>query len=236
MKGDEYIGKSKEVRRHKLPGTLVLVFTDRITDKDGLVQAEAPGKGRTCCQLSRRLFALLAGEQVPTHYLDVLSSTELLVAETEPIPIEVVVRRIAAGSLLTRVPVRKGQPLSPPLVEFFYKKDEWHDPLIAERHILEFGICTESELDTIISLSQAATDVLARHLTACDLELVDIKYEFGRALDGSLMLIDELTPEVFRARDKRTGASMDKDVFREGRGPATATYEALLARLVERFG
>jgi phosphoribosylaminoimidazole-succinocarboxamide synthase len=143
---------------------------------------------------------------------------------------------MAAGSLLTRIPVTKGQRLAPPLVEFFYKNDDWRDPLISDRHILLLGLCSATEIAEVIGSVERATDALARHFAECGIDLVDIKYEFGRTRGGRVILIDEITPEVFRAWDSTTGMSLDKDVFRDGSGSATVAYEALLARLETRYG
>lgn len=232
MIGEKYHGKSKDVRRHTQPNQLVIEFTDRITDQDGLVQGDAHGKGFVACQISKQLFSLLSAHGIDNHYLTEWEDAGIVVEETDALPLEVVVRLIAAGSLLSRVPIQRGERLRAPLVEFYYKNDAWRDPLISERHLVICGICTEIEVTRIVDLAVRAAEVISKRFTACGVDLVDIKFEFGRTARGTTIVIDEISPEVFRAWDASTGESLDKDVFRMGSGSPTKTYSRLFDRLI----
>ncbi len=231
MDSDVFIGKSKNVKRSGSSGQLIIEFTNRITDKDGQVKSEVKNKGQLACQISKYLFELLSAHSIPNHYISNPSSNSLLVTEAFRFPVEVVIRLIATGSLLRRLPFQKGERLSFPLTEYYYKKDEWNDPLISDKHLIISNICTADEIKKINFLTIEATRVIEAAFARVSIDLVDIKFEVGRIADGSILLIDELSPEVFRAWDTQTKKSLDKDVYRDQLGSVVDAYSELLQRI-----
>ncbi|SDJ52252.1 phosphoribosylaminoimidazolesuccinocarboxamide synthase [Salimicrobium halophilum] len=226
-----YEGKAKRVFRTDDPEKLLLEYKDDATAFNGKKKESFRGKGELNNRISSEVFRKLEEKGVPSHFLERLSDTEQLVRKTEIIPLEVVVRNLATGSLVRRIGIEEKTPLTPPLIELFYKNDELDDPLINDRHALMLSDLTYEELMKIKEKALEVNDVLIEIFEDCDLDLVDFKLEFGRNTEGSILLSDEVSPDTCRLWDKQTGEKMDKDVFREGTGELVPVYEKILQRL-----
>ncbi|SIS76054.1 phosphoribosylaminoimidazolesuccinocarboxamide synthase [Salimicrobium salexigens] len=231
MKELLYEGKAKKVFYTEEPEELLLEYKDDATAFNGKKKESFRGKGELNNKISSKIFTLLEEKGTPTHFLKELSDTEQLVTRTSIIPLEVVVRNKAAGSLVRRIGIEDEMSLHPPLIELFYKNDDLDDPLINDRHALLLADVTHKELMAIKEEALKVNDVLLEIFEDCDLSLVDFKLEFGRTEGGDLLLSDEVSPDTCRLRDKQTGAKMDKDVFREGTGELVPVYENILQRL-----
>ncbi len=227
-----YEGKAKTLYRLE-PGKLLMVFRDEVTAFDGRRRDAAPGKGELAARTSARLFELLEEAGVPTHYLCYRGGPELVVREAKVVPIEVIVRNYAYGSMLRRMPLLKPmQRLRRPLVELHYKSDELHDPLILPQDVVEAGLLTEEQLREVERLALEVNSVLRDLFEGRGYRLVDFKIEVG-FVDGKLVVVDELSGDTMRVVDAE-GRHLDKEVYRRGGG-----VEDLLAaykRLAEIVG
>jgi phosphoribosylaminoimidazole-succinocarboxamide synthase len=227
-----YEGKSKRVYV-KTPDELVMEFKDEVTAGDGAYRAVAPGKGVLCATTSAYLFRYLEGRGIRTHFLDYDGVRRLTVRRLRMIPLEVIVRNYAYGSLLKRMPLfRELQPLNPPLVEFHYKDDSLHDPLVLSEDVVRVGLASRELLDAMVEASLRVNEELSKLLASKGLTLVDAKFEFG-LLGGELLLADEISGDTVRVIDE-SGRHLDKEVFRRSR-----SVEALLAayrELTRRLG
>jgi phosphoribosylaminoimidazole-succinocarboxamide synthase len=226
-----YQGKAKQLLATPDPQTIIVRFTDTVTALNGKKRATIPGKGALAAQISMRLFELLSTQNIPTHYIRQLDQQSFLAHKVQIIPLEVVVRHYATGSITKRLGIPKGRAFQPPLVEFFYKSDELGDPPLCEAHIYALGLATPHELAQIVSLAQRAAALLSDYVAQRDLKLVDIKFEFGRTAAGALLLADEISPDTMRLWDARTNESLDKDVFREDKGDLLRAYQEVARRL-----
>ncbi len=227
-----YNGKAKQLLPTDTPQTVRIFFKDTVTAGDGKKRATIPGKGALAAQISSKLFELLK-DSVPSHYVKQLDAQSFEALKVQIIPLEVVVRTRAAGSLVKRLGLERGQPLQPPLVEFFYKSDALHDPLICPTHIRALGIATDAELAQITEYALRATALLHEYFARLNLILVDIKFEFGKTPDGQILLADEISPDTMRLWDARTLESLDKDVFREEKGDLLTVYREVARRMTE---
>jgi len=209
-----YEGKSKLV--YDVGGDeLILEFKDDVTAMDGLYKSSVVGKGVLNARVSTYLFELVERAGVRTHYLSYDGGRRLLVRKLSMVPLEVIVRNYAYGSLLKRMPLYKQlQKLEPPIIEFHYKDDSLHDPLIIAEDALAVGLLTKEELNHIVKTTLKINEVLSNVFKERGLKLVDMKVEFGRAKDGELLLADEITGDSFRVLDGN-GDHLDKEVFRK---------------------
>ncbi|MEM0110746.1 phosphoribosylaminoimidazolesuccinocarboxamide synthase [Desulfurococcus sp.] len=222
-----YEGKTKRVYS-KTPELLVLEFKDDVTAMDGVVKKTMPGKGVINARLSAYLFRHLEKHGVETHLVEYNGDRFLTVRRLEMLPIEVIVRNHAYGSLLKRMPLyKKLQELNPPLVEFHYKDDSLHDPLITSEDIIYTGLLTSGELRWLIEVTMKVNNVLSELFSRVGLKLVDFKVEYGRDGNGKLILGDELTGDSIRVLDDK-GNHLDKEVFRR-----TGDIEALRTAYIE---
>jgi phosphoribosylaminoimidazole-succinocarboxamide synthase len=231
-----YQGKAKQLLATPDPQTIIVRFTDTVTALNGKKRATIPGKGALAAQISMRLFELLSTQNIPTHYIRQLDQQSFLAHKVQIIPLEVVVRHYATGSITKRLGIPKGRAFQPPLVEFFYKSDELGDPPLCEAHIYALGLATPHELAQIVSLAQRAAAILSDYVAQRDLKLVDMKFEFGRVGEGPgegsrILLADEISPDTMRLWDARTDESLDKDVFREDKGDLLRAYQEVARRL-----
>ncbi|MFG6120369.1 phosphoribosylaminoimidazolesuccinocarboxamide synthase [Thalassobacillus sp. B23F22_16] len=235
MKGSLlYEGKAKKVYHVEgKPEQLVLSYKNDATAFNGKKKDQFEGKGRLNNLITSRIFEHLHQQHIPSHFLKALNDNEQLVQKTTIIPLEVVVRNIAAGSLTRRLAIPEKTVLQPPIIELFYKNDDLDDPLINDDHAKRLANVTEHDLDKIKILALKINEILKRLFKQTDLELVDFKLEFGRLNDGTIVLADEISPDTCRLWDAATGEKMDKDVFREDIGDLIATYETILQRLEE---
>ncbi len=213
-------------------GFLIQYFKDDATAFNAQKRASITGKGIINNTVSTWLFQYLEKRNIPTHFVEKLSEREMLVKKVQIVPIEVVVRNRAAGSIVKRLGLVKGSELTPPLVEFFYKDDSLGDPLVSEGHIFHFGWVTGDELAEIVKLSLTVNTELSALFKKAGLELIDFKLEFGKeAGTGRLLLADEFSPDGCRLWDLRTGESKDKDRFRQDLGGVQEAYLEVQDRL-----
>jgi len=229
-----YEGKAKILYEGPEPGTLIQYFKDDATAFNNKKHAIITGKGVLNNRISEYLMIKLGEIGIPTHFLRRLNMREQLIREVEIIPLEVVVRNIAAGSLAQRFALEEGSPLPRSIVEYYYKNDQLGDPMVTEEHITAFGWATYQELDEILNLSLRINDYLLGLFTGVGLKLVDIKLEFGRLWEEEEMRIvvaDELSPDNMRLWDARTNERLDKDRFRRDLGNVQEGYAEIARRL-----
>ena len=229
-----YEGKAKVLFEGPEPGTLVQYFKDDATAFNNQKKGVITGKGVLNNRISEYLMTRLTEAGIPTHFLRRLNMREQLVREVEIVPLEVVVRNVAAGSLATRFGLTEGTPLPRSIVEFYYKNDELSDPLVSEEHITAFGWATTQEIDEILNLALRINDFLSGLFLGVGLRLVDFKIEFGRLWEGEemrIVLADEISPDSCRLWDIKTNEKLDKDRFREDLGRVEEGYQEVARRL-----
>ncbi|MBA2175944.1 phosphoribosylaminoimidazolesuccinocarboxamide synthase [Halobacillus locisalis] len=232
MKGSLlYEGKAKKVYTTDESDQLILSYKNDATAFNGKKKDEFEGKGRLNNLITSNIFEYLHQHQLETHFIKALNETEQLVKKTTIIPLEVVVRNVAAGSITRRLGIEERTRFTPPLVELFYKKDELNDPIINDAHAYHLTDVTEEELSSIKQMARMINEQLMGLFREVGLQLVDFKLEFGRLEDGTIVLADEISPDTCRLWDLETGEKMDKDVFREDIGNLIDTYETILQRL-----
>jgi phosphoribosylaminoimidazole-succinocarboxamide synthase len=229
-----YEGKAKVLFEGPEPGTLVQYFKDDASAFNNKKRGTITGKGVLNNRISEYLMTRLAEIGIPTHFVRRLNMREQLVKEVEIIPIEVVVRNIAAGSFTSRFAVAEGTPLPRSIVEYYYKSDELGDPLISEEHITAFGWASPQELDEMLSMALRINDFLSGLFLALGIRLVDFKIEFGRLYEGDdmrVVLADEISPDNCRLWDIKTNEKLDKDRFRRDLGRVEEGYQEVARRL-----
>ncbi|RKQ67910.1 phosphoribosylaminoimidazole-succinocarboxamide synthase [Oceanibaculum indicum] len=229
-----YEGKAKVLFEGPEPGTLVQYFKDDATAFNNQKHGVITGKGVLNNRISEFLMQRLVEIGIPTHFVRRLNMREQLVREVEIIPVEVVIRNIAAGSLVKRFGVPEGQLLPRAIVEYYYKSDSLGDPMISEEHITAFGWATTQEIDDILALSLRVNDFLTGLFVGIGLRLVDFKLEFGRLYNEDemrIVLADELSPDNMRLWDAKTNEKMDKDRFRQDLGGVKEAYQEVARRL-----
>jgi len=229
-----YEGKAKILYEGPEPGTLVQHFKDDTTAFDKLKHEIIEGKGVINNRISEFIFTKLNEIGVPTHFLRRLNMREQLIREVEIIPLEVVVRNVAAGSIAKKLGLEEGTPLPRSIIEFYYKSDELHDPMVSEEHITAFGWATPQELDDIMALALRVNDFLSGLFLGIGIRLVDFKIEFGRYYEGEMMRIvvaDEISPDSCRLWDTQINEKLDKDRFRRDLGGLVEAYQEVARRL-----
>ena len=229
-----YEGKAKILFEGPEPGTLVQYFKDDATAFNNQKKGTITGKGVLNNRISEYLMTRLAEIGVPTHLVRRLNMREQLVREVEIIPIEVVVRNIAAGTLSRRLGITEGTPLPRSIVEYYYKSDELGDPLVSEEHITAFGWAMPQDIDDMLALALRVNDFLSGLFLGVGLRLVDFKLEFGRLYEGEDMRIvvaDEISPDSCRLWDVQTNEKLDKDRFRRDLGDVKEAYQEVARRL-----
>ncbi len=230
-----YEGKAKILYEGPEPGTLVQYFKDDATAFNAQKRGTITGKGVLNNRISEYLLTKLGEMGVPTHFLKRLNMREQLVRRVEIIPIEVVVRNVAAGSFSKRLGVTEGTALPRPIVEFYYKNDALGDPLITDEHIAAFGWAEPQDLDDMVGMSLRVNDYLSGLFLGAGLRLIDFKLEFGRLYDEygqvRVVLADEISPDTCRLWDVKTGEKMDKDRFRHDLGKVEEAYQEVARRL-----
>ncbi len=230
-----YEGKAKILYEGPEPGTLIQYFKDDATAFNGERHEIVEGKGVLNNRLSEFFMLALANVGIPTHFIRRLNMREQLVREAEMIPLEVVVRDFAAGSLTRRLGMDEGAQLPRPLVEFYLKDDSLGDPIVAEEHIAAFGWASQQEIDEMVNLALRVNDVLSGLFFGVGIRLVDFKIEIGRIWENDyprLIVADEISPDSCRLWDIRTGRKLDKDVFRHELGDLADAY----TEVARRFG
>src|SRR5690606_21473501 len=229
-----YEGKAKVLFEGPEPGTLVQYFKDDATAFNNKKKGTITGKGVLNNRISEYLMTRLGEVGIPTHFVRRLNMREQLIKEVEIIPLEVVVRNVAAGSLATRLGVAEGTTLPRSIVEFYYKNDELGDPLVSEEHITCFGWATPQEIDEIMHLALRINDFLSGLFLGIGIRLVDFKLEFGcwwQNEEMRIILADEISPDSARLWDLKTNEKMDKDRFRRDLGNVAEAYQEVARRL-----
>jgi phosphoribosylaminoimidazole-succinocarboxamide synthase len=229
-----YEGKAKILYEGPEPGTIVQYFKDDATAFNNQKKATLEGKGVLNNRISEHIMLGLGRIGIPTHFLKRLNMREQLVRQVEIIPLEVVCRNVAAGSISTRLGVPEGDQLPRSIVEFYYKKDELGDPMISEEHITAFNWATHQEIDDMMAMTLRVNDFLCGLFTGAGIRLVDFKLEFGRHYEGDMVrtvLADEISPDSCRLWDLETNEKMDTDRFRRDMGNVTEAYAEVARRL-----
>jgi phosphoribosylaminoimidazole-succinocarboxamide synthase len=229
-----YEGKAKILYEGPEPGTLIQYFKDDATAFNNKKHAIITGKGVLNNRISEYLMMKLGEIGIPTHFVRRLNMREQLIKEVEIIPIEVVVRNVAAGSIAQRFALEEGSALPRSIVEYYYKNDQLGDPMVTEEHITAFGWASYQELDEILNLSLRVNDYLLGLFTGAGLRLIDLKVEFGRLWedeDMRIVVADELSPDNMRLWDSRTNERLDKDRFRRDLGNVQEGYAEIARRL-----
>lgn len=235
-KGNQlYEGKAKKVFETEDPELLIVSYKDDATAFNGLKKGTIAGKGVINNKMSNALMRMLEKEGVPTHYVKELNDRDTLVKKVEIVPLEVIVRNIAAGSFAKHYGVEEGVVLAEPTIEFSYKNDSLGDPLLNEYHALALKLATREELDTIRKYAFKVNGILKNFWLSCGVTLVDFKLEFGRLADGSIVLADEISPDTCRLWDSETGKKLDKDRFRRDLGGVEDAYREIMARLEQKM-
>jgi phosphoribosylaminoimidazole-succinocarboxamide synthase len=229
-----YEGKAKILYEGPEPGTLVQHFKDDTTVLHPKKTEVIDGKGVLNNRISEYIFSQLNRMGIPTHFIRRLNMREQLIKEVEIIPLQVVVRNIAAGSLAKRLGIEEGTVLPRSIIEFYYKNDELDDPMVSEEHITAFGWAAPQEIDDIMALAIRVNDFLSGLFLGVGIQLVDFKIECGRLYEGDLMrivLADEFSPDSARLWDSQTAEKMDKDRFRRDMGGLIEAYQEVARRL-----
>ena len=228
-----YEGKAKKVYKTDDPELYIVDYKDDATAFNGLKKGTIAGKGIINNQMSNRLMQMIEQKGVPTHFVRELSERETLVKKVSIVPLEVIVRNIAAGSFSKRYGVDEGMVFEEPVIEFSYKNDALGDPLLNTDHALALKVATRAEIDTIKSYALKVNSILKAFWAECDVTLVDFKLEFGKTTDGSIILADEISPDTCRLWDSATGEKLDKDRFRRDLGGVEEAYAEIMKRLVD---
>jgi phosphoribosylaminoimidazole-succinocarboxamide synthase len=229
-----YEGKAKILFEGPEPGTLIQYFKDDATAFNNQKKGVITGKGVLNNRISEYFMLRLHEINIPTHFMRRLNMREQLIREVEIIPLEVVIRNVAAGSIATRFGIEEGTQLTRSIVEFYYKDDKLGDPLVTEEHITAFGWATYQEIDEILNLALRINDFLSGLLVSVGLKLVDFKLEFGRLWEEEefrIVLADEISPDNCRLWDTKTGERYDKDRFRRDLGKVEEGYQEVARRL-----
>ena len=230
-----YEGKAKKVFATDDPEFLIVSYKDDATAFNGLKKGTIIGKGVINNRMSNLLMQRLEKAGIPTHFIKELSDRETLVKKVSIVPLEVIVRNIAAGSFSKRYGVEEGFVFETPTIEFSYKNDELGDPLMDEYHAIAMKIATEEEIETIKKYAFGINEQLKAFWAECGVILVDFKLEFGRLMDGTIVLADEISPDTSRLWDSKTGEKLDKDRFRRDLGGAEDAYAEVMKRLTEHI-
>ena len=229
-----YEGKAKRIYEGQNPDEVICEYKDSLTAFNGEKASSEEGKGALNCEITTLIFEALQKEGIPTHLIKKIDATKQLVKKVDIIPIEVVVRNIAAGSLSKRLGLKEGEKLPFTIVEFYYKNDDLNDPLINDDHAMILNLVNErKELDILRDYGRKVNEFLTKFFDKVGLILVDFKIEFGKDKEGNIILADEITPDSCRLWDKKTGKKMDKDLFRFNLGDIKEAYQEVLKRLKE---
>ena len=228
-----YEGKAKRVFATNDPELLIVDYKDDATAFNGLKKGTISGKGVINNQMSNRLMQRLEKAGIPTHFVRELSERETLVKKVAIVPLEVIVRNIAAGSFSKRYGMEEGVVFEQPTIEFSYKNDALGDPLLNTLHARALGLATDTEIEQIKCYAFRINEILKAFWAECGVTLVDFKLEFGRLPDGTIVLADEISPDTCRLWDTKTHEKLDKDRFRRDLGGVEDAYAEIMKRLVE---
>ncbi len=227
-----YEGKAKKVFKTDDPELYIVDYKDDATALNGLKKGTIAGKGVINNRVTNHLMKMLEKQGIPTHFVEELSERETLVKKVSIVPLEVIVRNIAAGSLAKRVGVPEGTKLGSTVLEYCYKDDALGDPMVNEYHIAAMGWATREEMETIASYALKINEILTAYLKDLNIELIDFKLEFGKLSDGTIVLADEISPDTCRFWDSVTKEKLDKDRFRRDMGGVEDAYQEIMKRLM----
>ena len=226
-----YEGKAKKVFATDDPNLVIVSYKDDATALDGLKKGTIAGKGAINNRMSNYIMKLLAKNGVPTHFVEELNDRETVVKKVSIVPLEVIIRNISAGSFAKRYGVEEGIVFAEPTIEFSYKNDDLHDPLINSYHALALGLATKEEIETIKKMAFKVNEVMKEYFKGLGVTLVDFKLEFGRLPDGTVVLADEISPDTCRFWDSKTNEKLDKDRLRRDMGGVEDAYNEMMRRV-----
>ncbi len=227
-----YEGKAKKVFATTDPDYCIVSYKDDATAFNGLKKGTILGKGAINNRVTNHLMRLLEKNGIPTHYVEELNDRETVVKKVKIVPLEVIVRNIAAGSLSKRLGLPEGTKMKRTVLEYCYKDDDLGDPMVNQYHILAMEWATEEELSLIASYSFKINQILSEYLKEAGIELIDFKLEYGKTKDGQIVLADEISPDTCRFWDSTTHEKLDKDRFRRDLGGVEDAYHEILRRLL----
>ena len=230
IKEQLYEGKAKKVFATDNPDLVVVDYKDDATAFNGLKKGQIEGKGAVNNKMSNMMFSMLAKSGIPTHLVEELDERRTLVKKVDIVPLEVIVRNVAAGSFSKRYGVAEGTPLKSTGFEFSYKDDNLGDPMINDFYALAMGLATAEEIKTIQTLAFKVNDILKEYFLSIGIELIDFKLEFGR-FKGQIILADEISPDTCRFWDSKTKEKLDKDRFRRDMGGVEGAYQEMMKRI-----
>ena len=231
-----YEGKAKKVYATDDPDLVIVSYKDDATALDGLKKGTIVGKGVINNQMTNRLMARMEKAGIPTHFVKELSERDTLVRRVSIVPLEVIIRNLSAGHFASRYGVEEGIVFPEPTIEFSYKNDDLHDPLLNTYHAVALGLASWQEIELIKKYAFAVNDVLKAFWADCGVTLVDFKLEFGKTAQGQIVLADEISPDTCRLWDAKTGEKLDKDRFRRDMGGVEDAYAEVMRRLLAHDG
>ena len=226
-----YEGKAKKVYATDNADLVIVSYKDDATAFDGLKKGTITGKGVVNNKMSNHIMQLLEKNGVPTHFVEELNDRETLVKKVKIVPLEVIIRNISAGSFAKRFGVEEGIPFAEPTIEFSYKNDDLHDPLMNSYHAVALGVATREEIETIKAMAFKINSVMKEYFLSLGVKLVDFKLEFGKTPDGKIVLADEISPDTCRFWDAETNEKLDKDRFRRDLGNVEDAYAEMMRRV-----
>ena len=226
-----YEGKAKKVYATENPEVVIVSYKDDATALDGLKKGTIAGKGVVNNRMTNFLMQLLEKNGVPTHFVEELNDRETAVKKVSIVPLEVIIRNVSAGHFAQRYGVEEGIVFDEPTIEFSYKNDDLHDPLLNAYHAIALKLATREEIETIKTRAFRVNEVLTEYVRTLGVRLVDFKLEFGRLADGTLVLADEISPDTFRFWDLKTNEKLDKDRFRRDMGGVEDAYREMMHRV-----
>jgi len=231
-----YEGKAKKIFSTKDSSTLIQEFKDSLTAFNAQKKGSFKGKGEVNLRITSQIFEYLSDRGVPSHFLAKLNDQDMLVKKLKMIPLEVVVRNTAAGSMSSRLGIPEGTSLKKPIIEFYFKKDELGDPLITDDHVMMLGLANTKQ---IIELKKRALEInklLLKMFSAVGINLIDFKIEFGLNAKGKILLADEISPDSCRLWDSKTNEKLDKDRFRRDLGNVEENYRLICDKITKKWG
>ena len=226
-----YEGKAKKVYATDDPNLVIVSYKDDATAFDGAKKGTIRGKGAVNNRRTNFLMRKLEAAGIPTHFVEELNDRETVVKKVQIVPLEVIVRNVSAGHFASRYGVEEGIAFDEPVLEFSYKNDDLHDPLLNTSHALALKLATKEEIATIKSMALKINDILKDFFAQCGVRLIDFKLEFGKTTDGQIVLADEISPDTCRFWDAKTNEKLDKDRFRRDLGNVEEAYEEMMRRV-----
>ena len=226
-----YEGKAKKVYATEDPNLVIVSYKDDATAFDGAKKGTIMGKGAVNNRMTNFLMQKLEAAGVPTHFVEELNDRETVVKKVSIVPLEVIVRNVSAGHFASRYGVEEGIVFDEPVLEFSYKNDDLHDPLLNTSHALALKLATKEEIATIKSMALQVNDYLKNFFAECGVRLIDFKLEFGKTADGQIVLADEISPDTCRFWDAKTNEKLDKDRFRRDLGNVEEAYQEMMRRV-----